>query len=79
MQIKGRLTVCDRCGAKVFSKCTGEGVTDGGYTRWNKFEDLPKGWNDYNFGKGHLCPDCSKEFQKLKSEFFKKECKQKNV
>lgn len=33
MQIKGRLTVCDRCGAKVFSKCTGEGVTDGGYTR----------------------------------------------
>ena len=47
----GRLTTCDRCGATVFSKCTGEGEADGGYTRWNKFEQLPHGWGQVTIPK----------------------------
>ena len=66
-EIKGRLTICDRCGEKVFSKCIGEGETDGGYTRWNKFEDLPDGWQ-YHSETGKLCPKCNAQY----SEFIKK-------
>ena len=37
----GKLVTCDRCGKNVFLKCIGEEETDGGYTKWNKFEDPP--------------------------------------
>lgn len=43
-KINGQLVTCDRCGVQVFRRCTGEGETDGGYTRWNDFEPLPAGW-----------------------------------
>ena len=69
MQINGRLTVCDRCGANVFSKCTCKGEADGGFTQWNEFEDLPDGWSSH-FNTGDLCPKCSKEYDKLMSDFL---------
>jgi hypothetical protein len=69
MQQNGRLTFCDRCGTSVFSKVAGEGETDGGYTRWNKFEPLPEGW-DYYHGIGTVCPDCSRKYKTLVDEFM---------
>ena len=85
-EVKGRITTCDRCGAEVFSKCTGEGETDGGFTRWNKFEALPEGWglvavpilvgwtghgNVYN-GYLQVCPDCHKLWDAVVLEGFLK-------
>lgn len=43
-ETKGMLCECDRCGAQVFRKTIGDGEADGGYTRWNKFEPYPEGW-----------------------------------
>lgn len=57
----GMLLKCDRCGAEVFLECIGEGERDGGYTRWNKFEDRPEGWtNSTPTSVGTLCPKCNK-------------------
>jgi hypothetical protein len=60
----GKLIICDKCGDTAFLKCIGEGETDGGYTRWNKFETPPEGW-----GYAHdcektkkLCPKCYKTY-----------------
>jgi uncharacterized protein YbdZ (MbtH family) len=62
-QTNGRLTTCDCCGATVFSKCTGEGETDGGFTRWNKFEPLPEGW-EFVHVLGRLCPKCMDRYKR---------------
>ena len=67
-EINGRLTICDRCGQKVFSKCIGEGATDGGFTRWNKFEELPKGW-EFHGEVGELCPKCNEQYEIMINEF----------
>lgn len=68
-EIKGRMTICDRCGETVFSKCTGEGELDGGFTRWNKFEDKPNGW-DYHCETGQLCPKCNEEYGNMIKKFL---------
>jgi hypothetical protein len=67
---KGKLVSCDRCGEEVFLKCTGESATDGGYTRWNKFEDLPHGW-DWHSDTGRLCPACNKMYIEMLEHFMK--------
>ena len=46
-EAKGKLKTCDRCSEWIFLKAIDDGVTDGGYTRWNRFEDAPEGW-DYD-------------------------------
>lgn len=69
MEQKGKLTFCDRCGTSVFSKVVGEGEADGGFTRWNKFEPLPEGW-DYHSGIGTVCPDCNRKYLTLIDEFM---------
>ena len=81
--INGRYTICDRCGAKVFRRCTGEGEADGGYTRWNDFEPLPDGWDIVaiphrknepcgNAHNGYLqvCPNCHERWNTLINEDF---------
>ncbi len=65
----GQLKTCDRCGKTVFLKTIGDGETDGGYTRWNKFESAI-GWTT-ECDIGDLCPDCSKQFEELKESFKK--------
>ena len=68
MKMNGRLIICDRCGKEQFFKHIGDGETDGGFTRWNKFEEA-KGWsNEYKIGD--LCPECTEEFQRMKERFF---------
>lgn len=82
-KINGQITICDRCKKQVFRKCIGEGSADGGYTRWNDFEALPKGWdlvavprsakthngNAYN-DYLHVCPDCHALWDKVINEHF---------
>lgn len=69
-RVNGQLVTCNRCGKTIFLKCTGEGVEDGGFTRWNSFEAFPEGWYKIsNFGD--LCPDCFIEYEKFKKEFLK--------
>lgn len=84
--VNGQITTCDRCGAQVFSKCTGEGEADGGFTRWNDFEKLPEGWglvavpnsigwvgngNAYN-GYLQVCPTCHKLWDEVVIEGYLK-------
>lgn len=82
----GKIVTCDRCGAEIFLKCTGEGEADGGYTRWNKFEAMPEGWDLVAVPKsvgwtGHgnaynmylqVCPDCHKLWHDVVIEHFLK-------
>ena len=68
-EVNGKLVTCDRCGAQVFLKCTDENERDGGYTRWNTFEDFPEGWN-YHSSVGRLCPDCNRKYEDMISEFI---------
>ncbi len=59
--MNGRLITCDICGATVFVKCTGTGEADGGFTRWNQFEEAP-GWTRISlYGFEQVCPECAKE------------------
>lgn len=68
-EVNGKLVSCDRCGDTVFLKCIGEGETDGGFTRWNKFEPLHDGWTYCN-GVGRLCPKCTEQFNKMLKNFI---------
>ena len=68
----GKMIVCDRCGGSVFLECTGEGETDGGYTRWNKFEAAPEGW-DRHLDIGMLCPKCNSLYMDIIKSFMNKE------
>ena len=44
MSIKfGKYYICDRCGTTSFCEKIGEEETDGGFTRFNKFEEA-EGW-----------------------------------
>lgn len=70
MRTNGRMMKCDRCGEETFCKCTGEGEMDGGFTRWNKFEEA-EGWSS-ECGIGDLCPECTQEYKRLKEEFASK-------
>ena len=85
-ETNGKIVTCDRCGAEIFLKCTGEGETDGGYTRWNEFEKLPDGWdlvavpnsvgwtgygNAYNMYL-QVCPECHKLWDEIVIERFLK-------
>lgn len=71
--VNGRLVTCDRCGVTCFCKTTGEGETDGGYTRWNNFEPKPSGWGSHK--NKDLCPDCFREWNKIETEFMNRELK----
>ena len=69
MHMNGRLSTCDRCGRSIFSRCTGEGEMDGGFTRWNSFEPLPSGWSSHS-ETGLLCPICNEEFNRIMDAFI---------
>ena len=66
---KGMMHYCHRCDEKIFLKYVGKGETDGGYTTWDKYEDLPEGWL-YETEFGYLCPKCAREFKIMMTNFF---------
>lgn len=63
-KINGQLLICDKCGKTHFRKYIGKGVTDGGYTTWDMFEEQPTGWEHHDI-VGFLCPDCNNALNKL--------------
>ena len=65
----GQLITCDRCDKQHFLKYIGKGVTDGGYTTWDKFEETPKGWKSLSI-VGLLCPECNDAFNRLLNAFL---------
>lgn len=75
MSIKlGKYYICDRCGNTSFAEKIGEGDLDGGFTRYDKFEDRDE-WHyiypDSNSRDSKLlCPGCSMKYDKLLQEFF---------
>ena len=69
-KINGQLLICDKCGNQQFLKYIGKGVTDGGYTTWDKFEEPPKGW-EYRSVVGLLCPECNNALNKLLEVFLR--------
>ncbi len=84
-EVNGQLTTCQRCGAQIFRRCTGEGVADGGYTRWNNFEPYPEGWelvavpSSVKTGSGNaynnymrVCPACNEVWKSAINEGFLK-------
>lgn len=75
----GQLSTCERCGVQIFRKCIGEGELDGGFTRWNKFEDYPEGWGlvsipiaDEKYSNRHIrvCPACHDTWNNIVNEHF---------
>lgn len=79
-QVNGQLSTCERCGAQVFRRCSGEGEADGGYTRWNTFEPYPEGWGLVDVPKSveiahnciRVCPDCQVVWDNAVMEHFLK-------
>ena len=72
---KGKLLECDRCGKSTFLNLTGEGEADGGFTRWDKFERMPEGWEFIHTNNSMdrivlLCDNCNKEYKKMFKEFM---------
>lgn len=63
----GRLYTCDRCGAQAFTRTTGDGEADGGWTRWNNFESLP-GWS-CEANVGNMCPKCTEQWKSTVEKF----------
>lgn len=79
MEMDGKLIICDRCGERVFLKTVGDGVADGGYTRWNKFEPKPDGWIYSRDLQKSLCPACNDKYQMLLESFItSKEIRKEN-
>ena len=68
-EIKGKLTVCEKCGEWHFSKLLGRKDFDGGYTHTDEFEELPEGWAYYT-GIGTLCPTCGNALKRLVRDFL---------
>ena len=71
---KGEMIICCRDDNFVFLKYLGKGDMDGGYTTWDRFEDLPKEWL-YDSRFGYLCPECAKEFKIFVNKFCRKRLK----
>lgn len=78
-ETNGKLVTCDRCGKQIFLKTIGDEETDGGFTRWNKFEDFPAGWDIIGIPKDidcvshryvRVCPDCCDMWSELTRDFF---------
>ena len=67
--VYGKLVTCSRCGATIFLKYLRKGDTDGGYTKYDIYEELPEDWlNGTEFGD--LCPECTLEFKTWVNQFF---------
>ena len=70
-RVKGELVTCSRCSTSIFLKLLGKEALDGGYSSYEKYEELPKEWmHETQFG--YLCPKCAKEFQTFCRDFFPK-------
>lgn len=69
-RVNGQLLTCDRCGANTFLKHIGDKTLDGGYTKFNRFEDKPEGWGSPRDVKYlDLCPLCYDVYKRTLEKF----------
>ena len=80
-EANGKLVTCDRCGKQIFLKTIGDEERDGGYSRWNKFEPFPDGWEKIGIPTDtkcrnnryiRVCPDCFELWCELLMEHYVK-------
>ncbi len=69
MKRKGLIIICDRCNSSIFANKKEDNVRDGGYTRNEAYEDVPKGW-EHREGR-NLCPECTAKLNSLLCDFWK--------
>lgn len=65
----GKRLTCDRCGQSIFLKYLGKGDADGGYTTYDRYEDIPDSWM-YTTRMGYLCSDCADSFRTFVYQFM---------
>ena len=67
-----KINICDRCGMLAYSKKTGEGVTDGGYTRWDEYKNFEEGWTKDTVAGVYriLCPACHEKWMQIGRDFL---------
>ena len=67
MKEKGMKVTCDNCGRDIFLHRVEDVVMDGGYSRSEKYEDMPDGWASCYILHKYiiLCPDCYKKLKWL--------------
>lgn len=70
-RVKGELVSCCRCPTTIFLKYLGKEALDGGFSSYEKYEELPDEWM-YESVFGYLCPACAREFQTFCRDFFPK-------
>lgn len=68
-EVVGKMITCSRDGNFVFLKHIRHVPMDGGYSGYEKYEDLPDDWL-YGSEFGYLCPVCAKAFKGMMTEFF---------
>lgn len=65
-----KATVCARCGEVLLRRHLGTEYLDGGFTKNDKFEIKPDGW-EYHDTTGTLCPSCEALYQSQLQAFMK--------
>ena len=68
-EVKGKMITCNRDSNFVFLKRLVDGDTDGGFTKYERYEDLPSDWM-FATQFGYLCPKCAREFRTFMTTFF---------
>lgn len=53
----------------MFMEHMGTQGLDGGFTKIEKFGELPEGWQK-RIGIGMLCPKCNSLFERMKKDFM---------
>lgn len=65
----GKILRCDRCGKEKFLRYIKQGDLDGGYTKYDVYEDYPETWlNETQMGD--LCDECAFKFRSWVTEFM---------
>ena len=69
-RVSGDLVTCSRCGETIFLAKLGSRDLDGGFSRYDVFEELPDDWLFITQLEGHLCPNCSNTFKQIIADFM---------
>lgn len=67
----GKIVSCDKCGREIRRELIDQTETDGGFTRIDRYVELPKTWK-YRYEIGYLCPDCNAEYESVIKKFMEK-------
>lgn len=67
---KGKMITCDRCGKTIFLEKIETRDTDGGYAKYDVYENA-EGWT-HPIGFCDLCPICSDDLEEMKRIFMGK-------